>query len=106
VECKSPKYAKGNYDYTKLEDVYNFLVGIKGFPKGDIGNWLLKIAKDGRIDGVYIARYAFEVKSDFHNYALAQKIAKETGLTRAFYRVSPKLEKALAFAKAFDKEAK
>ena len=105
VKCKSPKYVKGNYDYAKLEDVFNFLLRIKGFPKGYVGHWLLNIAKDGRIDGVYTARYGLSIESDFHNYALAQKIAKESGLLLSFDSVSSKLDTALAFAQSFDKEA-
>ena len=104
VECASPKYVKGNYGFAKLKDVFNFLVRIKGFPRGYIGHWLLNIAKDGRIDGVYTARYGLKIESDFHNYALAQKIAKETGLIQSFDKVSSKPEIAMAFAKAFDRE--
>jgi hypothetical protein len=81
VECASPKYVKGNYGFAKLEDVFNVLLRIKGFPRGYIGHWLLNIAKDGRIDGVYTARYGLKIESDFHNYALAQKIARALILT-------------------------
>jgi len=105
VECASPKYVKGNYDFARLEDVFNFLVRIKGFSRGNIGRWLLNIAKDGRIAGAYTARYGLKIESDFHNYALAQKIAKETELVQSFNKVSSKPEIAMAFAKAFDREA-
>lgn len=105
IKCASPKYVKGNYVLSKLEEVFDFLTGIKGFPKGYIGSWLLNIAKDGHIYGVYTARYGLEIESDFHNYALAQKIAKETRLVQAFDRVSSKPDVAMAFARAFDKEA-
>jgi len=105
VECLSPRYVKGNYGYRKLEEVFNLLVRIKGFPKGYIGHWLLTLAKDGSIDGVYTARYGIKMKSDFHNYTLAQKVAKESGLLQSFDKTSPKLEIALAFARSFDKEA-
>ena len=106
VECEKPKYAKGNYNYTKLEDVYHFLVGIKGFPKGKIGHWLLGVAKDGSISRVHTARFTIDIKSDFHDYQLAQRIAQKTGLIRAFDRESPNVGVALSFAKAFDKEAR
>ena len=105
VECSSPRYVKGNYEYRNLEEVFNLLVKIKGFPRGNIGHWLLNLAKDGCIDGVYTARYGLKMKSDFHNYTLAQKAAKESGLLQSFDKVSPKLEIALAFARSFDKEA-
>ncbi len=105
VECEKPKYAKGKYDFETLENVFKFLVGIKGFPRGNIGSFLLTIAKDGCIHGVYTARYALKITSDFHDYALAQKVATETRLVGAFDRVSPKLDIALVFAKSFDKEA-
>jgi hypothetical protein len=106
VECKSPKYVEGNYNYTKLEDVYNFLVRIKGFPRGKIGHWLLVVAKDGIIEGVYTARYGLRIVSDFHNYQLAQRIAEETRLIQAFDKVSPKMDVALSFARSFDNVAK
>ena len=105
VECDKPKYAKGIYEYTKLEDVFLFLNRIKGFCRADIGSWLLCIAKDGSIEGVYTARIGLKMHSDFCDYELAQKIAKNTGLIYSFDRVSPKLDTALAFAKAFDIEA-
>jgi hypothetical protein len=105
VECSSPKYVKGNYEYQRFEEVYNLLVRIKGFPKGYVGQWLLNLAKDGSIDGVYTARYGLKIKSDFHDYTLAQKVAKESGLLKSFDKVSPRLDIALAFAKSFDKEA-
>jgi hypothetical protein len=105
VECESPKYAKGKSNFAKLEDVYEFLVRIRGFPRGNIGSFLLTIAKDGCIHGAYTARYGLKITSDFHDYALAQKVATETGLSRAFGRISPRLDIALSFAKAFDKEA-
>jgi DNA-directed RNA polymerase specialized sigma24 family protein len=105
VECESPKYAKGKYEFEKLEEVFKFLVKIKGFAKSTVGSWLLTIAKDGCINGTRTARSSLKIKSDFHDYELAQKVAEETGLIRGFGRVSPKLDIALAFAKAFDKEA-
>jgi hypothetical protein len=106
VDCKSPKYAKGSYNYTKLEDVYSFLVRIKGFPRGKIGHWLWVVAKDGIIHGVYTARYGLKIESDFHDYQLAEKIAEETKLLQAFDRVSPRLDVALSFARSFDKATK
>jgi hypothetical protein len=105
VECEKPKYVKGKYEFEKLEDVCKFLVKIKGFAKGTIGSWLLILAKDGYISRTHTARSEIEMKSDFHDYELAQKVARETGLVRAFDRRSPKLDIAFAFAKAFDKEA-
>jgi hypothetical protein len=106
IECKSPKYAKGTYNYTKLEDVFNFLVSIRGFPRGKIGHWLLNVAKDGIIHGVYTARYGLKIESDFHDYELAQKIAEETGLTQPFDRVSPNMDVALSFAESFDRKVR
>ena len=104
IECKSPKYVKGTYNYTKLEDVFHFLVRVKGFPRGKIGYWLLDVAKDGIIHGVYTARYGLKIESDFHDYELAQKIANESGLMQPLGKVSEKIEIALSFAKSFDEE--
>ena len=106
VECEKPKYAKGTYQYSSLEEVYNFLTSIKGFAKPTVGAWLLCIAKDGVIHGVYTARLAIIVNSDFHDYKLAQKIAEETGLIYGFGKTDKKLETALAFAKVFDEEVR
>jgi hypothetical protein len=104
IECEKPKYVKDTYHYQGLEDVYKFLLSIRGFPKGLIGHWLLNIAKEGFITPVRTARYDIGIDSDFHNYAFAEKMAKEVGLVYSFDIVSPKLEKALAFAQAFDEE--
>ena len=105
VECDKPKYVKGIYEYTNLEQVFNFLNDIRGFSKPTIGAWLLNIAKDGSIHGVYTARIGIKIHSDFHDYELAQKTAKNTGLLYSWDKVSSKLETALAFARAFDIEA-
>lgn len=105
VECESPKYAKGKFEFETLEDVYKFLVKIKGFTKVKVGTWLLILAKDGYISKTHTARWVIGMESNFHDYQLAQKVARETGLVRAFDKISPKLDLALAFAKAFDKEA-
>lgn len=104
VECNKPKYVKGTHEYTKLEEVFNFLNRIRGFAKPTIGAWLLCIAKDGAIDGVHTARIGIAIHSDFSDYELAQKIAHKVGLIYGFDRTSTKLDVALAFAKAFDKE--
>lgn len=106
MECERPRYAKGSYDYTKLEDIYHFLVRIKGFPRGKIGHWLWCVAKDGIITGVYTARYGLRIESDFHDYQLAEKIADKTGLMRSFGSVSPRLDVALSFARSFDEVSK
>jgi hypothetical protein len=105
IECDKPKYVKGKYEFEKLKEVFRFLAKIRGFAKGTIGSWLLDIAQDGSIDGVSTARLSIKIKSDFHDYELAQKIAGETGLVGAFDKRSSKLDVALIFAKAFDKEA-
>jgi hypothetical protein len=104
VECDKPKYAKGVYEYSSLEELFTFLNNIRGFAKSNLGSWLLCVAKDGAIHGVYTARIGIKVKSNFHDYELAQKIARKTGLVGAWDKVSPNPEIALAFAKAFDKE--
>jgi len=104
VECDKPKYAKGTYEYHKLEEVFGFLNGIKGFAKPTIGAWLLCVAKDGAIEGVHTARIGIAIHSDSFDYQLAQKIAHKVGLIYGFDRTSTKLDVALAFAKAFDKE--
>lgn len=96
---------KGNYEYQNLEEVFNLLVRIKGFPRGNVGHWLFNLTKDGSIHGVYTARYGLKIESDFHDYTLTQKVAKDSGLLRSFDKVSPRLDIALAFAQSFDKEA-
>lgn len=106
VDCEKPKYVKGTHECSSLEEVYNFLTNIKGFAKPTVGAWLLCIAKDGLISGVHTARLEIKIHSDFHDYQLAQKIAKETGLIYGLDKTDEKLETALAFAKTFDKRVR
>jgi hypothetical protein len=105
VECEKPRYAKGKYEFEKLQDVFEFLDKIRGFAKGTIGSWLLLLAKDGYISYAHTARWVIGMKSDFHDYQLAQKVARETGLVKAFDKRSSDVGVALRFAKAFDEEA-
>jgi len=106
AKCSAPRYAKGEYEFRSFEKVFDWLVKIRGFPKGGVGRFLFALAKDGHIDGVYTAHYSFEMESDFHDYFLAQEVARKTGLLYSFDRLSPKLDIALAFAKTLDKEVK
>jgi hypothetical protein len=105
VKCESPEYVKGNYEYTGLEGLFNFLLRIKRFPRGLIRYWLWNVAKEGFIGRVSCAMYDLEINADFHDYQLAKKIAEETRLLGAFDKVSENLDVALRFARAFDREA-
>lgn len=104
VDCENPKYVSGKYEFDKLEELFKFFMGIKGFPRGNIGSFLLTIAKDGSISGPYTSRYGFKITSDIHDYMLAKKLANETKLIDASDKVNWNLDTTLDFAKAFDKE--
>lgn len=105
VRCLAPKYAKGEYQFSKFQDLFRWLSQIKGLPKGSIGAFLYGLAKDGFLN-LYYRRYAFEIVSDFYDYFLARDVAFRVGLLKAKWgsdRFSKELELASKFAEELDK---
>lgn len=111
VKHSAPKYAEDKNEFLGFEELYNWLIKIKGLLRGNVSSYLFKLAKDGYVGRVVNARLDMEIESDFHDYFLAQEIARKVGLLRhkkGFLEeiISPHLNLALKFAKAFDEEMK
>lgn len=105
IKCTRPKYASGEPEFSRFEDVWHWLCGIKGLSKGSVGRWLYGLAKTGFIR-MYSARYSIEINSGFHDYFLARELGFKVGLlkTRRFGdSFSRERAVALDFAKELDK---
>ena len=84
IICTKPKYASGNYQFSKFEDLYWWLITIKGLAKGTPGRWLYHLAKNGR-SGTSSARADIAIQSDWHDYFLARDAAKKTTLLKTHW---------------------
>lgn len=109
ARCLAPKYAKGEPEFQGFEELFNWLVKIRGLPRGNVGSFLYKLAKDGHVARSFTTRYDIEIESDFHDYFLAGEVARKVGLLHhkrgAFEEVvSLSLDLALNFAKVFDEQ--
>jgi len=105
IKCTRPKYASGELEFSRFEDVWSWLCGIKRLSKGAVGRWLYSLAKTGFIS-MYSTRYSFEINSGFHDYFLARELGFKVGLlkTRRFGdSFSRERAVALDFAKELDK---
>lgn len=107
VKCTRPKYAKGEPEFDRLEDVAKWLCRIKGLSKGAVGKWLYGLMKNGFAGG-HTTRHSIEIESSFHDYFLAREIAFKVGLLKGRLggdRYSNDRAVALDFAKEIDKLA-
>ena len=100
VKCQQPKYVAGEYIFSSLEELYRWLSLIKGLPRYGAGRIIYMVAKEGSWRSIY-GRLDAEIKSDYHDYFLIEKIVEEIGF-RGRKAFADK-EKVLAFCKAFDK---
>jgi len=104
IKCTNPKHASGELEFSRFEDVYHWLCGIKEFRYISVGRWLYGLAKDGFISQ-HTARYSVDIESSFNDYFLAQELGSKMGLlkTRRFGdSFSGKRAVALDFAKELD----
>ncbi len=109
VRCLAPKYARGEYEFHGFEEVFNWLVKIRGLLRGDVGSHLYMLAKDGRVGRALTTRYDMEIQSNFYDYFLASEVARRVGLLSRKMGtledvINPNLNVALSFAKALDEE--
>jgi len=102
IKCIRPKYASGEFEFTKFEEVFYWLSNIKGLSKGALGPWLYGLAKRGWINSS-TGWHCIEVNSDFHDYFLAREVGSDTGLLKTYWKVSPSRQTALAFVQEFDR---
>jgi hypothetical protein len=104
LKCNSPKYARGELEFTTFEELFHWLKTIAGLAKATPSYWLYGLVKDGRFNGA-TARFMIEIISDHRDYFLARELAFQTGLLKArgFGEViTQSNEAALAFAQALD----
>ena len=105
VKCERPKYASGEYKFSKFEELFYWLIGIKGLSKGAIGAILYGLAKSGYFKGA-TARYIIDIDSNFKkDYFLISDLCYKVGLlkTRDFGEyISKDRAVALQFAKELD----
>ncbi|PKB64010.1 MAG: hypothetical protein BZY80_04295 [SAR202 cluster bacterium Io17-Chloro-G2] len=92
--------------FSKLEDVFLCLEKIIGRSKIDPGVRVYGLCKDGRT-GFVTGSADVEVKSDWKDYFLAQRVAQETGLLRSRHggdEYTRTRAAGLAFARAMDEQ--
>jgi len=101
VHCENPKYARGDFKFKGLSELYDWLTLIRSVSEDSISQFLFGIAKDGSLD---ISKYGLSVKikSDFHDYFLANRIAEQVGLIGPMGKFMPSKDKAQRFAREFD----
>ena len=103
IICTKPRYARGDFRFSKFEELYWWLIQIKGLAKGTPGRWLYALAKSGRSGGSS-ARQEIKIQSDWHDYYLARDAAKKTDLLKTrwddVYNTSN--DAALSFARRLD----
>lgn len=109
LTCSPPNRQVGPIkEIVNLEELFNFLLTLQGFPKQNIGSWLLSLAKNGSLSGTYFVqptRFQVMLHSSYHNAAVAQRIAQETKLLSPPNSVNTSPNVAKSFARAFDLHA-
>ena len=103
IICTKPKYARGDFRFSRFEELYWWLIQIKGLAKGTPGRWLYALAKSGR-SGLSSGRADIQIESDWHDYFLARDAAKKTAMLKTgwddVYNASN--DAALSFARHLD----
>ncbi len=109
VKCERPKYAAGNYEFSKFEELFHWLVGIKGLSKGAIGAILYGLAKSGYYKSA-TARDTIDIDSNFKkDYFLINALGYKVGLLKSRglgEYISKDGAVALQFAKELDNLSK
>lgn len=101
ITCNRPKSARGEYRFTKFEDLFRWLAKIKALAKGAPSHWLYGLAKNGSYNPT-TAETDIEITCAPMEYIWVNELARETGLLKSQDRISPSREAALAFAQALD----
>ncbi len=108
VKCQRPKYAAGNYEFSKFEELFHWLVGIKGLSKGAIGAILYGLAKSGYYNSA-TARDVINIDTDPLDYFLVSNLGYKIGLLKSRglgEYISKDRAVALQFAKELDNLSK
>ena len=84
VKCQRPKYASGEYKFSKFEELFHWLIHIKG-SKMRIAKILYILAKNGKYPPGGTTRFCIEIDSDFDkDYSLINDLARKVGLLRTW----------------------
>ena len=102
VKCKRPRYASGEFNFSKFEELFYWLVRIKGLSKGAIGVILYGIAKSGYYKSA-TARGFIDIECDFKDYFLAQDLGYKVGLLKT-RNLGESISKDRALALQFARE--
>lgn len=106
VKCTRPKYAKGDHEFARFEDVFHWLAKIKCLSRAFPGCCLYSLAEIG-VRSDHRGQLGIEMHSDFCNPSLAKKVGYETGLLRVRELGEPLSKEravALDFARQIDKQ--
>ncbi len=105
VKCERPKYASGEYKFRKFEELFHWLINIKGLSKGAIGTIINGIAKSGYYKSA-TGREHIDIETDFkQDYFVISDLGYKVGLlkTRGLGEyISKDNAVALKFAKELD----
>ena len=101
VICKTPKYARGSYKFSSLEELLQWFRGVRSVSSSDLSRFIFTIAKDGELK---LAKYGLhlDIEFDSADYFLANEIAERVGIITPSGAVREDEEKAAVFAKAYD----
>lgn len=82
VTCTNPRYARGEYSFATFQELYEWLLKLKGLSKGAPGVILFQVAKTSR-GGANTARNRFEINSDWRgNYFAVRELAFNSGILK------------------------
>jgi len=101
AKIEAPKYMRGIHRFDSLGRFCDFLVLIRSVGESNLGSFIFAIAKDGVLN---LSKYGFSISAnlDCPDYALASKLAENTGLIDKQGRFRPERAKVRAFVRAFD----
>ena len=105
VRCHRPSYARGEFTFTRFEELHNWLLTINSLAQVQAGLWLYGLAQDGEVTRTPSGRVDLEIECSYHDPILAREVAITTGLVRIrglSEIMSKDPDEALAFARQLD----
>jgi len=83
VKCHAPKNVSGEYRFGKFEELFHWLIQIKGLSKSRIAKILYMLAKNGKCPPGGTTRFFVEIDSDFNkDYSAINDLACKVGLLK------------------------
>jgi len=101
VICRTPKYARGKFEFNSLKELLQWLRTVRSVSSSDLSRFVFAIAKDGELK---LAKYGLHLNIEFDSadYFLANKLAEGIGLISHFGKMKEDERKITAFAELFD----